>query len=112
MPIVQITRLQQLPQDAPTILIDDVDLNRAGQRVVIRRTNGAIPSTMMKCSTVTVTDSRNKPAAAAIPMAADSQIDAAVVSPTTAPRRVMTIPAPRKPIPETICAATRETDLG
>ncbi|CPW42708.1 Uncharacterised protein [Mycobacteroides abscessus] len=43
-----------------------------------------------------------------MPTAADSHIAAAVVNPCTAPRRMMMIPAPRKPIPETICAATRD----
>ena len=47
-------------------------------------------------------------AGGAIPIAAGSQIAAAVGRPATAPRPVMMIPAPRKPIPETICAATRD----
>ena len=43
-----------------------------------------------------------------MPMAADSHTAAAVVSPCTEPRRKMMMPAPRKPMPETICAATRD----
>ncbi len=50
----------------------------------------------------------SSPAPAAMPIAADSHTAAAVVSPCTAPRRVMMIPAPKKPIPETIWAATRD----
>ena len=52
--------------------------------------------------------SSSRPAPAAMPIAADSQTAAAVVSPCTAPRRVMMIPAPKKPMPETIWAATRK----
>src|SRR5262245_15969121 len=40
-------------------------------------------------------------------MAAATQRPAAVVSPCTAPRDWMMVPAPRKPMPETICAAMR-----
>ena len=57
---------------------------------------------------VTVHASRRRPAPAAIPIAADSQMAAAVVSPCTDPRRKMMMPAPRKPMPETIWAATRD----
>jgi hypothetical protein len=39
-----------------------------------------------------------------MPIAADSQTAAAVVRPCTAPRRVIMIPAPKKPMPETICS--------
>ena len=50
-----------------------------------------------------VTDARSSsPAPVAMPIAADSHTAAAVVSPSTAPRRVMMMPAPRNPIPETI----------
>jgi hypothetical protein len=49
---------------------------------------------------------REAPAAA--PTAAVSQTPAAVVSPRTESRRTKISPAPRKPIPETIWAATRE----
>src|SRR3984893_18574230 len=49
----------------------------------------------------------SRPAPAAMPMAADSQTAAAVVSPCTDPRRKMMMPAPRKPMPDTIWAATR-----
>ena len=41
-------------------------------------------------------------------MAAVIQIEAAVVRPRTEPRRTKISPAPMKPIPETICAATRD----
>ena len=57
---------------------------------------------------VTVHASSSSPAPAAIPIAADSQIAAAVVNPCTDPRRKMMMPAPRKPMPETIWAATRD----
>src|SRR5882762_593157 len=40
-------------------------------------------------------------------MAATTQIVAALVSPTTAPRAWRIVPAPMKPTPVTICAATR-----
>jgi hypothetical protein len=43
-----------------------------------------------------------------MPIAADSHTAAAVVSPCTAPRRVIMNPAPKKPIPVTIWAATRD----
>ena len=48
------------------------------------------------------------PAPAAIPMAAVTQIAAAVVRPRTESRRTKISPAPRKPTPVTIWAATRE----
>ncbi len=57
---------------------------------------------------VTVKASRSKPAPAAIPIAADSHIDAALVSPCIDLRRKMMMPAPRKPMPETIWAAARD----
>ena len=63
---------------------------------------------MRKCIAVTVTASSSRPAPAAMPMAADSHTAAAVVSPCTEPRRKMMMPAPRKPMPETIWAATRD----
>src|ERR1700722_7437370 len=43
-----------------------------------------------------------------MPIAATTQMLAAVVRPRMISRRKMMTPAPRKPIPETICAATRE----
>jgi hypothetical protein len=46
-----------------------------------------------------------------MPIAAVSHTDAAVVRPRIAPRRVMISPAPRKPIPVTIWAATRDRQL-
>ncbi len=45
---------------------------------------------------------------AAMPMAATAQMVAAVVSPRTRSFRRKIVPAPRKPIPVTIWAATRE----
>src|SRR5436190_698481 len=42
-----------------------------------------------------------------MPMAATTQIVAALVRPTTAPRACRIVPAPMKPTPVTICAATR-----
>ncbi len=47
------------------------------------------------------------PAPQAMPMAALSQTVAAVVRPRTVSLLTKMTPAPRKPIPETICAATR-----
>ena len=44
----------------------------------------------------------------AIPTAAVTHSPAAVVSPLIILRWNIIVPAPRKPIPETICAATRE----
>ena len=44
---------------------------------------------------------------AAIPIAATTQSVAAVVRPRTEMPRTMIAPAPRKPIPVTICAAIR-----
>jgi hypothetical protein len=43
-----------------------------------------------------------------MPIAADSHAAAAVVGPCTEPRRKMMMPAPRKPMPEMIWAATRD----
>ena len=54
------------------------------------------------------TASSGSPAAAAAPIAAVSQIVAAVVSPRTEPRCTKISPAPMNPSPETICAATRD----
>src|SRR5919198_808740 len=42
-----------------------------------------------------------------MPIAATTQIVAALVNPTTAPRACKIVPAPIKPTPVTICAATR-----
>ncbi len=47
------------------------------------------------------------PAPTAIPMDAETQMIAAVVAPLTRRRPCRMTPAPRKPIPVTICAATR-----
>lgn len=52
--------------------------------------------------------STGDPAPQAIPTAAVAQIDAAVVRPDTLFCRTKISPAPRKPIPETICAAIRD----
>jgi hypothetical protein len=65
-------------------------------------------SALTKCNATTAMASNSRPAPAAMPIAADSHTAAAVVSPCTAPRRVMMIPAPKKPMPETIWAATRD----
>jgi len=54
-------------------------------RPVRRLVNGVKPRTITKCRIVTTMASVTRPAAAAIPMAAHSQIAAAVVSPCTAP---------------------------
>lgn len=48
------------------------------------------------------------PAPHAIPTAAATQIVAAVVSPQTTLRPLKMTPAPRNPMPETICSAMRE----
>ena len=48
------------------------------------------------------------PAPAAIPTPEVAHTPAAVVSPCISCLRYMMMPAPRKPMPETICAATRE----
>ena len=63
---------------------------------------------MTKCSTVTVKASSQSPAPAAVPIAAVSHTLAAVVSPRTVLRRVRISPAPRKLMPDTMPAATRE----
>ncbi len=65
-------------------------------------------SALTKCRNTTAVASNSRPAPAAMPIAADSQTAAAVVGPCTAPRRVMMIPAPKNPMPETIWAATRD----
>src|SRR6478672_9335426 len=77
-------------------------------RELSRRAKGRNPTTTRKCMAVTMQASRSNPAPAAIPIAADSQIAAAVVNPCTDPRRKMMMPAPRKPMPETIWAATQD----
>ena len=51
---------------------------------------------------------RKLPAPAATPMAALTQTVAAVVRPWMPARVRMIAPAPRNPIPVTICAATRD----
>jgi hypothetical protein len=79
-------------------------LNRADSRFA----GGMKPTMMRKCVAVTVTASNSRPDPVAIPIAADSHTAAAVVSPCTEPRRKMMMPAPRKPMPETIWAATRD----
>ncbi len=79
-------------------------LNRADSRFA----KGMKPTMMRKCIAVTVTASNSRPDPAAMPIAADSHTAAAVVSPCTEPRRKMMMPAPRKPMPETIWAATRD----
>jgi hypothetical protein len=48
---------------------------------------------------------RNKPAPAAMPIAATIHSDEAVVTPRTVTPWRMIAPAPRNPMPETICAA-------
>ena len=62
----------------------------------------------MKCKAVPAMASNHRPAPHAMPIAAVSQIVAAVVRPRMAPWRVRMMPAPRKPMPETIWEATRE----
>ena len=49
---------------------------------------------------------------AAMPMAATAQMVAAVVRPRTMSLRKKMVPAPRKPMPVTIWAATREGSVG
>lgn len=63
---------------------------------------------MRKCSAVTTAASSVRPAPAAMPIAAASHTDAAVVSPRTRPRWVRISPPPMNPTPETIWAATRD----
>jgi hypothetical protein len=62
----------------------------------------------MKYIAVATTAISHNPPPAAVPTAATSQIVAAVVRPRTESRRTKITPAPRKPMPLTICAATRE----
>ena len=81
-------------------------------RAASRRASGMKPRMIRKCIAVTVQASSSRSAPAAIPIAADSQTAVAVVRPCTAPRRVMMMPAPRKPMPVTIWAATRVEDDG
>src|SRR5690625_2637776 len=64
--------------------------------------------TLIRCSAVSPVARLIMPAPAAIPTAAVTQILAAVVRPTTMLRRVKITPAPRNPIPLTICAAIRD----
>ena len=52
--------------------------------------------------------SKGSPAPQAMPSAAVSQTEAAVVRPRTTFRRMKITPPPMKPIPDTICAATRD----
>jgi len=47
----------------------------------------------------------SSPAPAAMPIAATDHSEAAVVSPLMLPRCWRMVPAPMKPMPETICAA-------
>ena len=54
---------------------------------------------------VEATESQYIPVATHMPMAAVAQIPAAVVSPRKLSLRKKIIPAPKKPIPVTICAA-------
>jgi hypothetical protein len=56
---------------------------------------------------VAITAPFQKPAAAAMPIAATSQRLAAVVNPRIVKPWRKISPAPRKPIPVTTCAATR-----
>ena len=77
-------------------------------RAVSSRSTALKASALTKCSATTAVASSSRPAPTAMPMPADSHTVAAGVSPCTAPRRVMMIPAPKKPTPETIWAATRE----
>ena len=58
-------------------------------------------------STVPIVAMTSSPAPAAMPIAATDQRLAAVVSPRTCPRYWRITPAPRKPMPVTIWAATR-----
>ena len=58
--------------------------------------------------TVDPTAIRYSPAPAAMPTPAVAHTPAAVVRPCISWRRYTMMPAPRKPMPETICAATRE----
>jgi hypothetical protein len=66
----------------------------------------------MKYSAVTAAARPASPPPHAMPMSAVSQIVAAVVSPWMASRRTMIRPAPRKPMPDTICAVTVESRSG
>src|SRR5690606_3817064 len=61
-----------------------------------------------RCSTVPATASIGIPAPHAMPIAAVIHTEAAVVRPLTASFLTKMTPAPRKPIPATICAAMRE----
>ena len=61
------------------------------------RINRVVKTAMMYCDVP-----------AAMPIAATAQMVAAVVSPRTRSLRRKIVPAPRKPMPVTICAATRE----
>ena len=80
----------------------------AGWRPDSRRASGVSPYRTVKWPAVQSTARIGRPAAAAVPIAAVSQIVAAVVSPRTEPRCTKIRPAPMNPSPETICAATRD----
>src|SRR3954451_8990188 len=69
-------------------------MSRSGQR-------------LKRATAVVIAAATYAPAPAAMPIAAVSQSVAAVVSPRTEKPWRMIAPAPRKPIPVTICAATR-----
>jgi hypothetical protein len=106
MPLLLPADPQHLPQHTLAALVDDVQPDRPTQPCVELALE-RIESERAKCRTTTALASNSRPAPAAMPMAADSQ-RAAVVSPCTAPRRVIMMSAPKKPMPETIWAATRE----
>ena len=76
------------------------------------RLGGSHPKTSSPTneSTVAAMPIAYRPQATAIPMPAATQTPAAVVRPCTECRCTMIAPAPIKPMPLTICAATREGD--
>ena len=74
----------------------------------IRRSRGGKRKTTMKYATTTARASKGRPAPQAIATAVSSHAVAAVVSPVTLSPLTKMSPAPMKPIPVTIWAATRE----
>ena len=63
---------------------------------------------MTRWPRVAATARIGSPAPHAMPRAAVSQTEAAVVSPRTLSRRMKMTPPPMKPMPDTTCAATRD----
>lgn len=73
-----------------------------------QRSTGLMPARMNRMMAVAAMAATYKPPPTARPTAATDHRLAAVVNPRTISPRNRIEPAPRKPMPETTCAATRE----